>query len=369
MRILAVSTDYPPLDGGIARLSDGLCQAWAQAGHCLRVLASGRGSQARRFDRTRPYPTVRVPALLGLRELTLSAALAREVYAFRPHVVWSAVWFPGAVAASYLGWLAPFTPSLTCYGAEIMPLSQGWRQGLKARLGFFRRRVLRRTPVIFAISGFTRDRLIELGAPASRVQVLPGGVSPEWFQEGRPTLPPTLLTVARLDRNKGHDMVIRALPELPEVRYVIVGPGPEGWPRLRSLAHQLGVGERVEYRGRVCDEQLRELYRQAAVLVMPSREVSDNVEGFGLTFLEAAASGLPAVGGDSGGIRDAVIHERTGLLVDPHSSQAVGQALRRLLDHPQWARQLGEQARQRARDFTWKELAERMVAAWEEVCP
>lgn len=146
---------------------------------------------------------------------------------------------------------------------------------------------------------------------------------------------PLVITVARLVTHKGQDTGIQALaqlrPEFPELRYVLVGEGPEE-QRLRELAASLGLSDRVVFAGVLEDAELPEAYSTATVYLGASRVDRDiDVEGFGISFIEAAACGLPSVAGDSGGVRSAVRDGETGLLVPPSDVGAVAGALELLL--------------------------------------
>src|SRR5262249_14775190 len=132
---------------------------------------------------------------------------------------------------------------------------------------------------------------------------------------------PVILTVGSLVERKGQDMIIRALPlianAVPGVSYLIVGDGPYK-ANLKTLVTSMGLQDRVVFTGRVSDEELPEFYALSDVFAMPSRACldSNDVEGFGMVFLEAGATGKPVVAGRSGGIEDAVVDGVTGLLVD-----------------------------------------------------
>ena len=133
-----------------------------------------------------------------------------------------------------------------------------------------------------------------------------------------------VLTLSRLVSRKGHDLVIRALPEIlravPRALYVIAGPpNPPYEERLRSLARDLGVSDALLFLGYVASDEMADLYSAADVYVMTSRTQSgdDNFEGFGITYLEANACGVPVVGADSGGVADAIADGETGYLVPP----------------------------------------------------
>ena len=134
--------------------------------------------------------------------------------------------------------------------------------------------------------------------------------------------------------------------EFPEVKYRIIGEGPQQL-ELKSLAAELGLSASVEFQGRVSDEELRQAIADCTVFAMPSRELPGDAEGFGIVFLEAAALGKPSIAGRSGGISDAVIHEETGLLVNPNDPADVAGAVLRLLKDPALASTLGANARRR----------------------
>ena len=142
---------------------------------------------------------------------------------------------------------------------------------------------------------------------------------------------PVMLTVARLVPHKGQDTGIRILAnlsrEFPVLRYVLVGEG-HFETQLKALATQLGVADRVVFAGPIADSDLPEAYATSTVYLGPSRlDNTINVEGFGISFLEASASGIPVVAGDSGGVRSAVRDGETGLVVPPEDIEQMGAAV------------------------------------------
>ncbi|MBT9585567.1 glycosyltransferase family 4 protein [bacterium] len=375
MKILIVSTDYPPMKGGISVLSHAKAREFHDAGHEVLVLACCEDFQAARaFDALQPFVTVRFSGRFPWRELQIAPVVWWQIRRFRPDVVWSALWYPAAVVVSYC---APksVVQTVSTYGSEIFISQADWKLRLKAAMGPWRRRVFAKCQVIFALSRYTREKILELGASAAKIQIVRGGVGSAWFDLPHLASSPILLTVARLDAHKGHARVIEALPQIlarhPALRYVMVGPDANNWERLRQKATELGVSDKVDYRGAVSWPELQSAYQNATVFVMASREIPgrlDLVEGFGLTFLEAAAIGVPSVAGDSGGVPDAVEHEVSGLLVDPNSAEQIAAAVIRLLDDADYRNQLGSQARQRAlREFTWTHLASLMLDAFQNV--
>jgi phosphatidylinositol alpha-1,6-mannosyltransferase len=156
---------------------------------------------------------------------------------------------------------------------------------------------------------------------------------------------PVILTVARVVPHKGQDMGIRAVAALrhdfPELRYIVVGEGPDE-QRLRALAKELGVSDTVGFVGAMRDDELPEAYATSTIYLGASRVVSDiDAEGFGISFVEAAASGIPSVAGDSGGVRSAVRDGETGIVVPATDSDAITDAIRSLLLNPERRKKMG----------------------------
>ena len=173
---------------------------------------------------------------------------------------------------------------------------------------------------------------------------------------------PLILTVARLVPHKGQDTVIQALatlaPEFPDLRYVLVGEGHDE-DRLRRLAAELRVEDKVIFAGAIPEADLPEAYATANLYAGPSRVDNEiNVEGFGISFLEAAASGLPVVAGDSGGVRSAVRDGETGIVLPPTDVAAWSRTLAELLRDPARQEALGNAGRAAVESFyNWDRVA------------
>ena len=225
--------------------------------------------------------------------------------------------------------------------------------------------LLRKGYIVIANSRGNAELLKALGV--SSLAIIHPGVDPLRFTPPASPPPPpwTLLTVGRLVPRKGVDTVIKALPlllaEFPSLRYRVVGDGPDR-KRLEGLAEALGVSGCVEFLGRVPEEELPRLYRQAHIFVMPTREEEADVEGFGIAYLEASASGLPVVAGRSGGAVEAVRDGETGLLVPPDDPGALAKAVAYLLHNPELRRRLGKRGRQWVEEeMNWDRVAEQVM--------
>jgi phosphatidylinositol alpha-1,6-mannosyltransferase len=217
----------------------------------------------------------------------------------------------------------------------------------------------------------TSALLQSLGVPEEKIEVVYPAVDTERFRpdvDGRSIRARyagpddvLLLSIGRLQRRKGHDIAIEAMAqlsrELPNLKYVIAGDGEER-ERLEQIARDRGVADRVFFAGVVSDAELPAFYTASDIFVLPNRIDNGDIEGFGIVFLEAAASGRPAIGGDSGGVPEAVERDVTGLLVDGADAADVAKGIRTLAASPEQRRRMGEAGRARARDsFSWSRAA------------
>jgi phosphatidylinositol alpha-1,6-mannosyltransferase len=206
--------------------------------------------------------------------------------------------------------------------------------------------------------------------------VIPPGVDlPAAPSAVEPDARPTILTVARLvESYKGHDVMIRALRQVRETvadaRWVVLGDGPLR-PSLEAQAREQGVGDAILFAGSVSDAERDAWYERARVFAMPSRLPAEGLggEGFGIVYLEAAAHGLPSIGGDVAGARDAILDGETGRLVDPTDPAAVAAAIVELLADSGRAARMGVAARQFAERHSWPRIAARVEVVLEEVAP
>src|SRR2546430_628481 len=188
-------------------------------------------------------------------------------------------------------------------------------------------RVYRRA-AFHAISESTRDDLVRRGVARERIEVIHPGVDAVWYCPDGATpraAQPTFLYVGRLKRYKGVEIALRALAAARARRADLVleiaGHGDDR-ARLERLAHRLGVAEAVRFLGFVTEEEKRRRLRAAWAVVFPSPK-----EGWGISNVEAAACGTPAIASDSPGLRESVRHGETGFLVPPGGAGALGQRL------------------------------------------
>ena len=291
-------------------------------------------------------------------------ALARNEYDL---IVCSHLSLALVAAAIRFVYRTPFW--VVCHGSEA------W-----GPLSLLKRAALRQADLLLPVSRFTAEKLSEVHRiPQRKMSILHNAI-PDDFE--RLVAPPSrsagpdavvrnkeclLLSVGSLARAhayKGFDTVIHALPEalklVPNIRYVIVGEGDDR-PRLEKLTAEHQLENHVTFAGSVSDAQLAEYYRSCDVFVLPSKATARNGswegEGFGRVYVEAALAGKPVVGSLGGGAAEAVVHGKTGLLVEPSSAAQTASAIIQLLENPTVATEMGVAGRNWAiQNFTEEAL-------------
>jgi phosphatidyl-myo-inositol dimannoside synthase len=307
----------------------------------------------------------RFTLLRFLRELR--GATGRLVASWQPDVVHVHWWFPGGVVLAPAGVVGRTPVMITSHGTDLFLLRK-----LPA-LRIAARPIFARASVVTTVSRALADELPALAVDPSRVHVVPMPLDLETFGVDSPALEPRdadhVLFVGRLSVQKGAADLLRALAELartrPSLRATIIGDGTER-ARLEQSARELGVAERVTFRGSLDTRDVARAYRTASVLAVPSTVgAAGEREGFGLVAVEAMLAGLPVVATATGGLVDIVRDGETGLLVQAGNPSAMAGALARLLSDRAAARAIAERARADVtRRFAPSAIAERYRALY-----
>jgi phosphatidylinositol alpha-1,6-mannosyltransferase len=226
-----------------------------------------------------------------------------------------------------------------------MDLALASRSSRKTKLV---RKILASAEAVVVNSRATANMTKQFGVdPEQCVVVYPIPVAPRAQQPRKLTGKKIILTVGRLVPRKGQDMVIAAMPlvlrELPNAVYVIVGDGADR-SRLESLAQ--GLGDAVVFTGAVEDAERDAWLAGCDVFIMAARPSADDVEGFGMVYLEAGALGKPVIGGKGGGVVEAIMDGETGLVIDSTSKEEIAKALVKVLKDESFAQKLGQQGRE-----------------------
>ncbi|HEY2659268.1 MAG TPA: glycosyltransferase family 4 protein [Caulobacteraceae bacterium] len=344
-----------PTVGGIEATMTSLTDHLAARGQAVRVFADGDAEDAAR-DQTKPYVISRFAGLQGWRRWRKRAAIAGAMKREAPRGVFADSW--KSLDAIPRG---PAPVAMFAHGSEY-PQAEAGSAAKRARIVA----ALERADVIIANSEFTAERVKPfLNGRLERIRILLPPIEPQPAPSAEAVAQasaligggPVITTLARLEPRKGVDMTLRALPALlrrhPGLVYVIAGGG-EDQERLKGLAEELGVTANVRFAGRVSNDVRAALLAATDIFAMPVRREGASVEGFGLSYVEAAWYGAPGLAGREGGAVAAVLDGETGLVCDGADPAAVEAALGRLVDDEPLRQRLGAAAAARARGFVWE---------------
>jgi phosphatidylinositol alpha-1,6-mannosyltransferase len=369
-RTLVVTNDFPPRTGGIESFVLAMVARMDPASVVVHT-ARQRGDAA--FDARLPFPVHRDPS----SRLVPTPALGRRAAELARAEGCQSVWFG---AAAPLALLAPALRGggvrrivATTHGHEVWWARTPGTRALLHQMG-------EQVDVLTYLGDYTRGRIARALSPAARrrmVQLTPG-VDIAAFRPGaggaavRQQLGlrdrPVVVCVSRLVARKGQDRLIQALPliraRVPDVVLMVVGDGPAR-PRLERLVDTLGLRSCVVFTGARPWAQLPPYYDAGDVFCMPTRtrKAGWEVEGLGIVYLEASATGLPVVAGSSGGAPDAVLEGETGHVVDGGSPRDIAARVVELLENPEEAARMGRRGRRWVEErWGWDGLAQRLRA-------
>ncbi|OBG29319.1 GDP-mannose-dependent alpha-(1-6)-phosphatidylinositol monomannoside mannosyltransferase [Mycobacterium sp. 852002-51057_SCH5723018] len=373
-RVLLVTNDFPPRPGGIQSYLGEFVGRLVGAGSHAVTVYSPQWKGADAFDNSAEaagYRVVRHPGTLMLPGPAVDARMRRLIAEHGIDTVWFGAAAPLALLAPRARQAGASRVLASTHGHEV-----GWSMLPVARSVL--RRIGDGTDVVTFVSCYTRSRFASAFGPAARLEYLPPGVDTDRFRpdpaaraelRGRYRLGerPTVVCVSRLVPRKGQDTLIKALPSIRRrvdgAALVIVGGGPY-LDALRRLATDCGVAEHVTFTRGVPADELPAHHALADVFAMPcrTRGAGMDVEGLGIVFLEASATGVPVIAGHSGGAPETVRHNKTGLVVDGRSVDEVAESVSELLTDPDRGAAMGAAGRQWVTSqWRWDTLAGRLA--------
>jgi len=362
-RILLVTNDFPPRRGGIQSYLEQFANRLAAAGADTVTVYAPQWKGAEEYDRKSPLRIIRHPGTLMLPEPGVERRMRRLIAEDDVETVWFGAAAPLALLAPRARRAGASRVLASTHGHEV-----GWSMLPGARSAL--RRIGEGTDVVTFVSRYTRGRFAAAFGPRARLEYLPPGVDTDRFEPdpvARARLRaryrlgdrPVVVCISRLVPRKGQDMLIKALPairrKVDDAALVIVGGGPHA-TALHRLAQHCGVDSEVVFTGAVVNDELPAHYAMADVFAMPcrTRGAGLDVEGLGIVFLEASATGVPVVAGNSGGAPETVRDGETGRVVDGRSVDQIAEAVGDLLADPGLSRRMGEVGREWiTRDWNW----------------
>ncbi|MEO7425592.1 MAG: glycosyltransferase family 4 protein [Fibrobacteria bacterium] len=369
MDILIVTQDFPPESGGIQTYVLELARGFIARGHAVRVICPGKSSDANPLPGLRDLRRLAVPSsFLFLRLLGYLPGYLRRN--------------PGITHVLYAQWQAAAAESFRFRGTgskrrKSFCLVHG-RELLTSVFGplapYLMRRTFARLDAAFPNSREVLRLTRAKATPRCPLYLAHPGVDPELFRPADSAYlraryglgqAPVVVSITRMVARKNLRGLIEALPAIraaaPGTVLILGGTGPER-EGLMAFAEASGLAGSVHFPGRIPDGEMAAHYSLADVFALPSLATDQDVEGFGIVYLEAGACEVPVVGGLAGGVPDAVSDGETGLLVDPSDTARLAEAIGGLLRDRDRARAMGRRARARILEsFTWTAASDRML--------
>ena len=230
-------------------------------------------------------------------------------------------------------------------------------------------KVLNDTEKVIANSEYTKNLAIDKGVDKNKIVVINPGVNPaeelnkkslEKVERLLKIKTPRLITVSRFDKRKNHEKVIMALRNLkqqyPDIIYICVGYGDEE-NNLKKLVQELNLSSQVMFFKDISDDLKNSLLEKSDIFVMPSIIHKTSVEGFGISYVEAAQYGVPSLGGKDGGASDAIDHNKTGLICDGNNLDDIYSSLNSMIENKKYL-ELGKNSKDYVSKFQWEIIIE-----------
>ncbi len=378
MNILHIYKDYYPVLGGIENHVRVLAEAGVARGHNVTVLVTSRDRHTRR-EELNGVKLIKTSRWINISSAPISPAMFFEARKLGRTADIIHLHFPyplGEMACLFSG---SHAKTVITYHSDIVR-----QKTLRTLYRPFLWRILRHADQLIATSGRYLDTSPYLSRFKAKCSIIPLGTDVAQYAQVKPQVVADLrsnlllygstsrqtpqfilLSVGRLRYYKGLGDLIRALPQIPNAKYVIVGDGPM-YGEWQQLARSLGVADRVFFAGEVADAELPYYYAACDLFVLPANA---RAEAFGTVIVEALAAGKPVISTEVGtGTSWVNVHGQTGLVVPPNDPPALAAAVNQLLGDNQQRAQLGHAAQARAyQEFTVKRMIDRVYAEYDRL--
>ncbi len=358
--IIITTQCFAPQIGGIESLMTGMAEALSYSGKEITVLADGKTEQNTKIK----YIIKRFNAWKPIRRRQKAKYVKKLCKTNNVECIIADSW----KSVEYLSNLNTKIIVLA-HGTEIP--KQYWNYML-GHLRFKKNRIISsygNADKIIANSNYTKELMhVSLKIDYNKISVIHPGIDiydgfisksdEQRIENLIKDRSPILTTLARVEERKGHSYVLNAVAELkkefPDILYLIAGQGPY-LSKVKSQVKELGIEREIFFLGWITEPEKSVVLKNSDVFIMTPKIVGESVEGFGMAFIDAAFHGLPSIGTKSGGIEDAIIHLKTGILCNPEDQKNITSNIKKILSDNELRETIGINGKKRAENlFTWK---------------
>jgi len=370
VKLLVITTEFPPKIGGIGKYAYNMCLGLKANGWEITTLTS---VPLKTHESITEFKVYRIPKCLNKKYLKIIPLILKSIWIlikFRPDKILALTWTHEGIVACLLKLILKIEYALVVHGSEIlMHRNKAIRHQLMIA-------TLKNASQIVVNSRYTHKLVAELGFEDKDITVINPPIVPppcpsdeDWksFEEkfslaGKRVL----LTVSRMTEHKGHLEILLSLAQLkkefPDILYVMTGSG-EYLSYLQKIILKEGLEDFTRTPGFISEEEVAFLFHRCEIYVSPSYEHQMDIEGFGMSFAEASACEKPVIGGNSGGVSDAILDGKTGLLVPAPDINQLQIALEKLLRDEELQNSLGREGKRWAETaFSPNFLGKKMTA-------
>ncbi|MCD4705800.1 glycosyltransferase family 4 protein [bacterium] len=367
-KTLLFTIDFPPNFGGVANYYKKICEHLPADKIVVLTIKDARASENKKS-----YKIYRKNLLTNLtiwpKWLPCFWHLYKIIKKEKIKTVLVGQVLPLGTVAMILSKIMKFDYIVLTHSFDILIAQKSKRKK------YLLKKILKNAKYITVNSNFTKQKLIKLGINENKITIIypcayfkplaDEKIKNDLIKKYSLENKKIILTVGRMVERKGADMVIKSMSkikkEIPNIVYIIAGGDAYYKKNLIELSKKFLITDKVIFMPNAKDEKIKALYDLCDLFIMPCRQINEDVEGFGIVYLEANCFSKPVIGGKSGGAIEAIIHNKTGLLVNPLDTNEISNAIIKLLKNKNLAKELGENGRQRVRqEFNWKKQTKKI---------
>ena len=360
---IVISTQcFPPVLGGIEILMQGLANSLYKYKFNMFIFADGKNlSEDEKYDNFLKYEIIRYRGLKIIRKRRKSIDIEKFInFKKNINLVICDTW---KSAENLIKKDSLKKTKIFClaHGNDILVNKNLLK---KKRI----KNTLQKTDKIIANSNFTKQKIINLGVNSSKIKVIYPGVdtfkykySKKNYFKSYEKFSPILLTISRLDKRKNHKRIIYAVKELinefNNIIYLIAGDGPEK-NKLIKLINKLDLNKNIKILGKVNEQDKHFLFKISNLYVMPTIEEkkSLSIEGFGISYIEAAMYGIPSITSGIGGTKESVVNKKTGIICDPNNISSIKNSIKEVLNNKIKYKRMSKNSKDFSKKFLFKNV-------------